>query len=107
MTDQITDNAPLQEKTEQAPKEEATEQTPKRKVSCEGCSLWGQVKEKVRITKLLETAISKLDERLNAPEFKPSVGDYLKLIQLEKEFEHEQVKEIKVTWVKTEPSNEQ
>jgi hypothetical protein len=95
MTNQLTEQAPeLQE-----------EGTPKRK-ACRECDHWDKVKERVRITELLENAIAKLETKLKADDFKPSMADYLKLMQLEKEFEQEQVKEIKVTWVAVDPASE-
>ena len=98
MTQEITNNAPdLQE----------SEETANKKASCRGCELWDQVKERVRITELLENAIGKLEQKIKADDFKPSMADYLKLMQLEKEFEQEQVKEIKVTWVAPAPASEQ
>ena len=50
----------------------------------------------------LAKAIKAIEERLEANDFKPTMGDYLKLLQLEHEIEEEPPKEIKVTWV--EPS---
>ena len=102
MTDQTTENAPPVTPGN-AP--EATQTAPKR-TSCRGCGLWDEVKERVRITELLESAIEKMGERLKAEEFKPSIADYLKLMALEKEFDQEHVKEIKVTWVAPAPSSE-
>lgn len=95
MTEQTTKEAP-----------EPQEETPQTKTSCRECNLWDQVKERVRITELLESALGKLEARLTAQDFKPSVADYLKLMQLEKEFEQEEVKEIKVTWVAPAPASE-
>jgi hypothetical protein len=48
---------------------------------------------------LLEKAIAGIEERLKAKDFKPTMGDYLKLLQIEKEIEQEEATEIKVTWV--------
>jgi hypothetical protein len=67
--------------------------------SCRGCNLWDEVKERVRITELLEKALRQMEARITEGEFKPTMGDYLKLMQLEKDFEQEEIKEIKVTWV--------
>ncbi len=104
MTDQI-ENAPTPEEAGNGPQPEAEKTTIKR-TSCRGCNLWDEVKERVRITELLESAIEKMGEKLKADEFKPSLADYLKLMQLEKEYDQEQVKEIKVTWVAPARSSE-
>ncbi len=36
---------------------------------------------------------------MKAPDFKPTLGDYVKLLQLEKEMEQGAPTEIRVTWV--------
>ena len=82
------------------------EPPPSKTQLCKECLLWDEVKERVRITELLESALNKLGERLQAQDFKPSIADYLKLMQIQKEFEQEQVKEIKVTWVAPAPASE-
>jgi hypothetical protein len=67
--------------------------------TCEGCERWGAVKRRIRISELLAKAMETLESRIAAKELKPTVADYLKLLQLEQEFEQETPKEIKVTWV--------
>lgn len=57
---------------------------------------------RVRISDLLDKAIVGIEERITAKDFKPTMGDYLKLLQMEIELEQEEIREIKVTWV--EPS---
>ncbi|MGC9969385.1 MAG: hypothetical protein ABSE56_02225 [Bryobacteraceae bacterium] len=49
--------------------------------------------------KLVSNVIKKIEAKLNADELKPTVGDLFRLLQLEKELEAEQPKEIKVLWV--------
>ncbi len=50
--------------------------------------------------KLVGKVIARIEEKLDSEELKPSVGDFIRLLQLEKELEEEeQPKEIKVTWV--------
>ena len=73
----------------------------KARVSCEGCRRWKEVKDKMRIAELLAKAAEGFD-KAKQDEFKPSLAEYLKLVQLEKEFEEDEVKEIKIKWV--EPS---
>jgi CYTH domain-containing protein len=54
---------------------------------------------RIRISDLLDKAIAGIEERFAAKDFKPTMGDYLKLLQMEIELEQEEIKEIKVTWV--------
>ena len=49
-----------------------------------------------------DKAIVGIEDRFKAKDFKPTMGDYLKLLQMEIDLEQEEIKEIKVTWV--EPS---
>ena len=75
--------------------------------SCQECEHWTEVKNKLRVGKVLEDVLTKMEEQLKTNEFKPSLGDYLKLVQLEKEVGDEAPKEIKVTWVEpVKPSTE-
>ena len=46
--------------------------------------------------------ISKIEEKLSGDDAKPSVGDFIRLLQLEKELEEEQPREIQVSWVEPE-----
>jgi len=48
---------------------------------------------------LVHTVIQKIEERLIKEELKPTVGDFIRLLQLEKELEDEQPREITVSWV--------
>ena len=77
--------------------------TPK---SCAECSHWKEVKRQIRLSEFLNTAITDIEEKLQLKELKPTMGDYLKLLQMEQDIEHEAPKEIRVTWVEpTAPSN--
>lgn len=67
--------------------------------TCEGCSRWKEVKRKIRVAELLDKAIAAFETRMDAKELKPTIGDYLKLLQMEQEIEQESPKEIKVKWV--------
>ena len=69
--------------------------------SCRECGRWKEAKEKIRVSELLEATITKMAEKLKSDDFKPSIGDYLKLVQLEQELEEDGAKEIKVTWVES------
>ena len=59
--------------------------------------------EKARVMKLLTDAIGKMEAKFTTDDFKPTMGDFLKLsADWRKRSEQERPKEIKVTWV--EPS---
>jgi len=73
---------------------------------CKKCPRWKEVKSKVRVALALDKAISAMDKRIKDGSYKPSVAEYLKLLQLEQEFEQDEVKEIKVTWVEPMPARE-
>ena len=68
---------------------------------CRKCGHWQEIKQRLRVAELLDKAIKKLEKRLEDADFKPTVADYLKLLQVEQELEQgaDEVKEIKVTWV--------
>jgi len=89
-----------------AAKRKNNEKAPK---SCEECSRWKDIKPRLRISELLGKAISKFEKKLDSDDFKPTVGDYVKLVQMEQEFEKETEapKEIKVTWVEPALSTEE
>ena len=48
------------------------------------------------------TSIPAIVQRAAQNDLKPSMGDYMKLLQLERELDHDSPKEIKVTWVEPE-----
>jgi signal recognition particle GTPase len=48
---------------------------------------------------LVEGMIEKLEKKLTSEDVKPSVSDLIRLLQLDKELEDEQPREIKVSWV--------
>lgn len=51
---------------------------------------------------LVEQMMENLEGKLKSGELKPTMGDFIRLMQLEKELEDEQPREIKVSWI--EPS---
>ena len=53
--------------------------------SCEVCEHSTVVKNKVRVGDVLAAVIKKMEDKLKEADFKASLGDYLKLVQLEKE----------------------
>jgi hypothetical protein len=54
---------------------------------------------RIRIADLLGKAIKGIEGRFADKDFKPTMGDYLKLLQMEIELKQEEVREVKVTWV--------
>jgi hypothetical protein len=73
---------------------------------CEECPNWVDIKqERLRLARILTAATDGLEARLRETNggLKPSVGDYLKLLELakeiEKETDDEEPKEVKFTWV--------
>ena len=52
------------------------------------------------VSKVKET----IEEKITNKEIKPTIGDYIRLLQFEQATEEEKPKEIRVTWV--EPSEE-
>ena len=58
--------------------------------------------EKTRIKKLVREAIDGIERRFSDEKTPPTIGDYLKVMQLQKEIEDEAPKEIKITWVEPE-----
>jgi len=77
-----------------------TESTTAQKQDCKQCGNWELIREHVRVSELLDKAIASYDEKLREKSFKPTVAEYLKLLQLEKELEDDfQEKEVQVTWV--------
>jgi len=58
------------------------------------------------LSEFLTTLRTNIETKLEREEVKPSIGDYLKVLQLEKTFE-EQPEEIQVRWVEPEKSAEE
>ena len=68
--------------------------------SCQECEHWTEVRNKLRVGEVLDERSSRRwKARSKANEFKPTLADFLRLVQLEKEIGEEEPKEIKVTWV--------
>ena len=67
--------------------------------TCAECSRWKDVKQRIKVGKLLDSVIEGIEARIKANEMKPTMTEYLKLLQMEQEIEQESPKEIKVTWV--------
>jgi hypothetical protein len=77
-----------------------TESKTNQKQDCKECSNWEAIREHVRVQELLDKAIASYDQKLQDKDFKPTIAEYLKLLQLEKELEDELLDtEVQVTWV--------
>ena len=66
---------------------------------CPDCEERRVRKDKTAPADLLSKAMEGFEKRIQETDFKITVGDYLKLVQLEKEYAQEGAKEIRVTWV--------
>ena len=52
---------------------------------------------------MVKQLLKKVEQKLSGDEeVKATLGDYIRLVQLQKELEEEEPKEIKVTWVDAE-----
>ncbi|MCZ2075093.1 MAG: hypothetical protein LC130_08845 [Bryobacterales bacterium] len=49
--------------------------------------------------RVVDVAIRKIGAKLSSEDVKATVGDFIRLLQLQKELDEEGAKEIKVTWV--------
>lgn len=74
--------------------------------SCANCSRWKEVKRQMGIARILGNAVKQFESRLGDPDFTPTVAEYLKLVQMEHDYEKElnPPEEIRVTWI--EPTTE-
>ena len=53
---------------------------------------------------LVKKALQSIEEKLTSNELKASVGDFIRLLQMEEELEAEEPREIRVTWVEQKPT---
>lgn len=56
--------------------------------------------------KAVDGLLAKLEQRFGGEDFKATLADYIRLLQLLKELDEEEAKEIKVTWVEPETEPE-
>jgi hypothetical protein len=69
--------------------------------NCRECTRWKEVKQRIKVSELLTAAMMSFETGAQR-EFKPSLAEYLKLLQMEREFEDDEPKEITVTWIEPE-----
>jgi hypothetical protein len=83
-----------------------SKKTLKTPTSCTKCARWQEVKRQMGIARILESAVKNFEAKLDDQNFTPTVAEYLKLVQIEQEYEKElnPPEEIRVTWV--EPTTE-
>ena len=60
-----------------------------------------EIKKKTQ-AEVVKELIEKVEKKLADGDAKASLGDYIRLVQLQKELEEDEPKDIKVTWVKPE-----
>ena len=58
--------------------------------------------EQERRAGVVKRLLENVEKKLSENEVKATLGDYIKLVQLQKELDEEPPKEIKVTWVEPE-----
>jgi hypothetical protein len=62
----------------------------------------GKTKRAKNKKELVKQAIQQIGKKIENNELKPTVGDFIRLLQLEKELLDETPREIKVLWVEAE-----
>ena len=55
-----------------------------------------------RRSQVVKELLEKVEGKLGEEAMKPTLGDYIRLVQLQRDLEDEEPKEIKVTWVEPE-----
>ncbi len=68
--------------------------------ACRKCTHWDQVDQRVRIRSVLTSMVEKLETRVVADDYKPTVGEFLKVLEAEKEMGwlSDRAMELKVRW---------
>ena len=51
---------------------------------------------------MVKRLLKKVEKKLGDEDVKASLGDYIRLVQLQKELEEDEPRDIKVTWVEPE-----
>jgi excinuclease UvrABC nuclease subunit len=71
----------------------STAQKPRRRKS--------RVRSRDDRSRLVEKAIQSIAEKLESKDMKATFGDFIRLLQLQKELQIDQPREIKITWVES------
>lgn len=51
---------------------------------------------------IVRELLAQVEEKLSGPDVKVTLGDYIRLVQLRKELDEEEPRDIRVTWVEPE-----
>ena len=71
-----------------------------KKPGCKKCEGKQTAARKRKASALVDQVLSKIEEQIESQTLKPTVGDYLRLLQYREEIqEGDEAKEIRVTWV--------
>ncbi|SRR5579883_1336309 len=101
-------NATAESKRGKKPKKEVKATEGDLLAECRACGKWEEVKGRMRVAEVLAQSVNAVQDRIKNGDFKPTVAEYLKLVQMEQELEEKESqadgpKEIKVTWVEPPP----
>lgn len=69
--------------------------------------LFWREESKKKKTQVVEQILERVEEKLGKGEVKATVGDYIRLVQLQKELEEEAPGEITVKWVDAETAEDE
>jgi hypothetical protein len=62
-------------------------------------AFWGELEMATKDA--IETALQTFEKQMGAKEFKLSLAEYVKLLQLKQELAEDEIREIRVSWVET------
>lgn len=66
---------------------------------CRTCTHWDRVEQRMRVRELLTSMVDKLESRIEGDDFKASVGDFLKVLEIDKEMRGpDEAGEMTVRW---------
>jgi hypothetical protein len=73
---------------------------------CKECIHWDQVEQRVRVRSVLTSMVDKLEEKVIASDFKPTVADFLKTLEADQNLEgtNEGPTEYIVRWGELSPN---
>lgn len=55
---------------------------------------------------IVRELLAQVEEKLSGPDVKVTLGDYIRLVQLRKELDEEEPRDIRVTWVEPEEKSD-
>ena len=76
--------------------------------ACKECSNWDEVGHQARVRSVLTTMVDKVEEKVTDEHFKPTVGDFLKVLEAERDLGRgdQGPKELHVKWEEPEPNSQ-